>query len=341
MTFFASSFNNFVLMETLSGEIIMNFSAFCINCIINQSGSFKSIFRLMKRTALFLQIFLLLFIPFSMKGQQSGSGKKLHVIIIGAHPDDPDKVGGTAFKWARLGHDVLMVSLTSGDAGHQSVQPEELAVIRREEARKAGQVIGVRYITLDNHDGQLMPTYENRLQVIRLIREHKADLVIFPRPYDYHPDHRYTGTLVLDAAYMVTVPRILPEVPHLDKNPVFLFMSDGFIHPEPFKADVCVDIDDVIDKKIDMYHQHTSQVYEWLPYNRGVLAEVPAGEKERREWLGRTWSTRSDAEPFRDKLIELYGKAKGSKTRYCEAFQDSGYGTPLTSENLKYYFPFY
>ncbi len=341
MTFFASSFNNFVLMETLSGEIIMNFSAFCINCIINQSGSFKSIFRLMKRTALFLQIFLLLFIPFSMKGQQSGSEKKLHIIIIGAHPDDPDKVGGTAFKWAGLGHDVLMVSLTSGDAGHQSVQPEELAVIRREEARKAGQVIGVRYITLDNHDGQLMPTYENRLQVIRLIREHKADLVIFPRPYDYHPDHRYTGTLVLDAAYMVTVPRILPEVPHLDKNPVFLFMSDGFIHPEPFKADVCVDIDDVIDKKIDMYHQHTSQVYEWLPYNRGVLAEVPAGEKERREWLGRTWSTRSDAEPFRDKLIELYGKAKGSKTRYCEAFQDSGYGTPLTSENLKYYFPFY
>ena len=85
----------------------------------------------------------------------------------------------------------------------------ELAKIRREEARKAGEVIGVRYITLDNHDGQLMPTYENRLQVIKLIREQKADIVIFPRPYDYHPDHRYTGVLVLDAAYMVTVPTIL------------------------------------------------------------------------------------------------------------------------------------
>src|SRR5512137_614846 len=93
---------------------------------------------------------------------------------------------------------------------------------------KAGEIIGVRYITLDNHDGQLMPTYENRLQVIKLIREQKADIVIYPRPYDYHPDHRYTGVLVLDAAYMVTVPTILPEVPFLPKNPVFLYTADGF-----------------------------------------------------------------------------------------------------------------
>src|SRR5512133_4221360 len=170
--------------------------------------------------------------------------QKLHIIIIGAHPDDADESGGTAYKWAQLGYDVLMVSLTNGDAGHQSIPAEKLALIRREEAKKAGEVIGVRYITLDNHDGQLMPTYENRLQVIKLIREQKADVVIFPRPYDYHPDHRYTGVMVLDAAYMVTVPRILPEVPFLEKNPMFLYTYDGFIHPEPFKADICVPIDD-------------------------------------------------------------------------------------------------
>jgi LmbE family N-acetylglucosaminyl deacetylase len=139
-----------------------------------------------------------------LNAQQAGQSNKLHIIIIGAHPDDPDEVGGTAYKWAQAGHDVLMVSLTNGDAGHQTLSSEVLAKTRREEARRAGEVIGVRYITLDNHDGQLMPTYENRLQVIRLIREQKADIVIFPRPYYYHPDHRYTGTLVLDAAYMVT-----------------------------------------------------------------------------------------------------------------------------------------
>ncbi len=275
------------------------------------------------------------------QAQQVKTDNKLHVIIIGAHPDDPDEVGGTAYKWAQAGADVLMVSLTNGDAGHQTLDSETLAKVRREEARRAGEVIGVRYITLDNHDGQLMPTYENRLQVIRLIREQKADIVIFPRPYDYHPDHRYTGQLVLDAAYMVTVPKILPEVPFLEKNPVFLFTYDGFVHPEAFKADVCIAIDDVIEKKIDMYHQHTSQMYEWLPFNRGELDQVPKGEKERREWLGKTWSTRSNAEPFRDILIEHYGKEKGSKIKYCEQFQDSGYGTRLTKENIKKYFPFY
>jgi len=271
---------------------------------------------------------------------QTKPAEKLHVIIIGAHPDDPDEDGGTAYKWAQLGYDVMMVSLTNGDAGHQSMKADELARTRREEARRAGEVIGVRYITLNNHDGQLMPTYENRLQVIKLIREQKADIVIYPRPYDYHPDHRYTGVLVNDAAYMVTVPTILPEVPFLAKNPVFLYTSDGFTHPEPFKADVCIDIDDVIEKKIDMYHQHTCQVYEWLPFNQGILDQVPATEAARREWLGVQYKKSSNADPYRAKLIELYGQERGSKVKFCEAFQDSEYGTRLTKENMRYYFPF-
>lgn len=288
-----------------------------------------------------LILLLFVFTPTCFANAQDKQEKKLHIIIIGAHPDDPDKVGGTAYKWAQMGHDVLMVSLTNGDAGHQTIKAVELAKLRREEARKAGEAIGVRYITLDNHDGQLMPTYENRLQVIKLIREQKADIVIFPRPYDYHPDHRYTGTLVFDAAYMVTVPTILPEVPYLEKNPVFLFMSDGFIHPEPFKADVCIDIDDAIEKKMDMYHQHKSQMYEWLPFNRGILDQVPVSDSDRREWLGKMRKNEFSVNAqYRDKLIELYGKVKGDKVKYCEAFQDSGYGTRLTKENINHYFPF-
>jgi len=292
------------------------------------------------KTMVYLIQIALLFAFFPVTQAQDQQEQKLHVIIIGAHPDDPDKVGGCAYKWAQLGHDVLMVSLTNGDAGHQSIKAKELALIRREEAKKAGEVIGVKYITLDNHDGQLMPTYENRLQVIKLIREHKSDLVIFPRPYDYHPDHRYTGVLVLDAAYMVTVPAILPEVPHLEKNPMFLFMSDRFIHPEAFEADVCIAIDDVIEKKIDMYHQHKSQMYEWLPFNRGGLDEVPESDSDRRAWLGESRKRNSNAGAYRDKLIELYGKEKGAEIKYCEAFQDSGYGARLTKENMSYYFPF-
>jgi len=284
-------------------------------------------------------IAVLLIAALQVNGQASQE-KKLRVIIFGAHPDDPDKAGGTAYKWARMGYDVLLVSVTSGDAGHQTIKAKELARMRREEARKAGEVIGVRYITLNNHDGKLMPTYENRLQIIKLIREQQADIVISPRPYDYHPDHRYTGVLVMDAAYMVTVPTILPEVPIVKKNPVFLWMSDNFQHPEPFKADVCIDIDDVIEKKMDMYHQHKTQMYEWLPYNRGNLSDVPASDADRRKWLGEMRKPSFDATPYRDKLVEIYGAERGSKIKYCEAFQDSGYGTRLTKENLAYYFPF-
>ena len=293
----------------------------------------------MKPIVLLIQLFFVLAISPLAYGQVDQE-KKLRIVIFGAHPDDPDKAGGTAFRWLQMGYDVLMVSVTNGDAGHQTIKAKELAKIRREEARKAGEVIGVRYITLNNHDGQLMPTYENRLQIIKIIREQKADVVICPRPYDYHPDHRYTSVLVLDAAYMVTVPTILPKVPIVEKNPVFLFMSDGFIHPEPFKADVCIDIDDVIEKKMDMYHQHKSQMYEWLPYNRGELSQVPVSDADRRAWLGENRKKASDANPYREKLIELYGIERGSKIEFCEAFQDSGYGTKLTKENINYYFPF-
>jgi LmbE family N-acetylglucosaminyl deacetylase len=293
----------------------------------------------MKTSILFLQFILLTLVSFSVNAQ-SVPQKKLHVVIFGAHPDDPDKAGGTAYKWAQAGYDVLLVSVTNGDAGHQSIKAGKLAKMRREEARKAGEVIGVRYITLNNHDGQLMPTYKNRLEIIRIIREQKADIVISPRPYDYHPDHRYTGVLVMDAAYMVTVPTVLPKEPIVEKNPLFLWMSDGFIHPEPFRADVCIAIDDVIEKKMDMYHQHKTQMYEWLPYNRGVLSQVPASDADRRVWLGETRKKAFDATPYRDKLIELYGPAEGAEIKYCEAFEDSGYGTKLTLENIQYYFPF-
>jgi len=293
----------------------------------------------MKSIVYFVLVICFIFTPPVLKAQNT-TGGKLNIIIIGAHPDDPEKVGGTAYKWVQAGHNVLLVSLTNGDAGHQSIPSGKLAKIRREEARRAGEAIGARYITLDNHDGQLMPTLKNRLQVVKLIREHKADLVITHRTNDYHPDHRNTGQLVLDAAYMVTVPKVLPRVPFLAKNPVFLWMSDRFEYPVEFSADVCIDIDDAIEKKMDMYHEHKSQMYEWLPYNRGGLDEVPASDSERRAWIGNQRKSGSNADPYRKKLIELYGQTRGSQIKYCESFQDSGYGSRLTKENMSYYFPF-
>ena len=279
-----------------------------------------------------------LFLKVAAQGTQEN---KLNILVIGAHPDDPEKVAGTAYKWIQQGHNVVLVSVTNGNAGHHVLTRDQLERTRREEARRAGEVIGAKYIVLDINDGELMPSFENRLKIIRLIREHKADIVITHRPYDYHPDHRYTGQLVLDAAYMVTVPTIVPTIPHLERNPMFLYMSDRFTQPIPFKPDVCVDIDDAIEKKMDMYHEHTCQMYEWLPFNQGILDQVPEGDRERRAWMGERRKGGSSAEPYRDKLIELYGRQRGTRISYAECFQDSEYGTRLTKANMNRYFPFF
>ena len=113
----------------------------------------------------------------------------MRVIAFGAHPDDCDLgAGGVAATYAVLGDKV------------KSMRGEELAKRRRAEAQEAGRRIGIEYEVLDNHDGKLLPTREVREQVIREIRQWKADIVIAPRPNDYHPDHRYTGVLVQDAS---------------------------------------------------------------------------------------------------------------------------------------------
>ena len=171
----------------------------------------------------------------------------LRIIVFGAHPDDCDKdAGGTAALWAARGHAVKFVALTNGDAGHQTEGGGALAKRRRAEAQEAGRRYGIaEYEVLDNHDGELEPTLAVRQQVIRRIRQWQADLVIAPRPNDYHPDHRYTGVVVQDSAYMVVVPNVTPDTPPLRKNPVFMYGYDRFQRPNPFRPDVAVAIDSV------------------------------------------------------------------------------------------------
>jgi len=269
--------------------------------------------------------------------------RQLRIIVFGAHPDDPEKVGGTMAMFAEQGHLVRLVSMTNGNAGHFSQGGGPLAQRRYLETQCAGRAIGAEYIVLDNDDGKLLPTLENREEVIRQIREFRADVVISPRPNDYHPDHRNTGILVQDAAYMVTVPNIVPLTPHLEKNPVFIYMSDRFTQPTPFEPDVAVAIDDVIEKKIDMYHCHTSQMYEWLPYNMGILDQVPSDTSQRREWMAQTRGFRSSdtGDMYRDLLIQLYGRDRGSRVRQAEAFEVSEYGAQPSLEELKRLFPFF
>ncbi|WP_253256279.1 PIG-L deacetylase family protein [Formosa algae] len=181
--------------------------------------------------------------------------KPLRIIAIGAHPDDCDmKFGGTAALYAQLGHKVKFLALTNGDAGHQSMGGGVLGKRRRAEAKKAGEALGIEYDVLDNHDAELIPNLNVRHQVIRKIREWDADIVLGLRPNDYHPDHRNAGIVVQDAAYLVIVPNVTPDTPALKKNPIFLYMQDGFQKPYPFSKDIAVVIDGVMDKKRKLLH---------------------------------------------------------------------------------------
>ncbi len=291
------------------------------------------------RSILFPALAMILAGAASLSAQPVASDK-LSIIMFGAHPDDCDiRSAGTAAKWAALGHKVRFVSVTNGDAGHHEMGGGILAARRRAEAQEVGKRLGIEYVVLDNHDGELVPSLDVREQIIAQIRQVNADLVLGPRPNDYHPDHRYTGVLLQDAAFMVSVPNILTHVPATKKNPVFLYYQDNFQKPNPFSPDIVVDITDTFDKKIDALDAHVSQFYEWLPWHSGRLDQVPKDVKARREWLKKDRAG-NISPAVRTALGKYYGADAAAKVQHVEAFEICEYGSRPNAAEIKRLFPF-
>lgn len=259
--------------------------------------------------------------------------RPLRLLILGAHPDDPEfHAGGLATIYRRQGHQVKMVSLTDGGAGHHRHGPEELARIRETEGVAAGAVIGATYETWKYPDGRLQATLEVREKVIREIRRFAPDLLLTHRPCDYHPDHRAVGQLVQDASYMVTVPGVCPDVPIVARDPVVAYMPDLFTRPYPFSPDLVLDISEQLDTIVEMLACHASQVFEFLPFNFGLADQVPDDPVKRLTWL-RGWYAgmiRPRAERFRDQLVARYGRQRGDRVEFMEALEISEYAAPLT-----------
>lgn len=269
---------------------------------------------------------------------------KLRIICFGAHPDDCEiKAGGVAALWSQQGHHVKFVALTNGDIGHWKMAGGPLAQRRNAEVQHAADLLGITTEVLDIHDGELEPTLENRRKVTRLIREWKADVVMGPRTNDYHPDHRYTGVLVQDAAYMVAVPFFCPDAEPLAKNPVFLYYPDRFKKPYPFQADVAVGIDSVMDRKVEALVDMESQFVEG-----GALgsADLIAGGEEQRQKRRREVRDafeardRKTAEAYATELTKWYGE-RATPFEYAEAFEICEYGHQPTPEELRKLFPFF
>ena len=268
----------------------------------------------------------------------------LRILAFGAHPDDCDiKSGGIALLYAQQGHRVRFVSTTNGATGHHEIGGIELARRRYEEAQAVARLAGIEYHVLDNHTGELEPTVANRKQIIRIIREFRPDLILVTARTTTTPTTATPAQLVQDAAYMVTVPNMVPLTPHLEQIPVIAYFSDGFQKPIPVRArcggrrSTRWSI-----SKIDMLHCHVSQMYEWLPYNGGYLDQVPA-RRERPPRLARSVS-RVPTSPRRPTATgtsrrALWPRAPAA-SRHAEAFEGCEYGARLTPERRLKLFPF-
>lgn len=277
--------------------------------------------------------------------QAPATDGKLRIIIFGAHPDDAEYRGaGVAMKWAKAGHKVKLVSATNGDIGHWQSAGGPLAIRRIKEVEEVARRLGVTTEVLDIHDGEILPTLENRKIFTKLIREWNADIVISNRPNDYHPDHRYTAILVQDSAYMVTVPFFNPDIPYLQKNPTFFYTSDRFERPNPFRADVAVGIDEVIEPTLDALLVMESQIHEGgANGNAGLYPPNDENaRKKRRDEVRTNLAGRYEgsANQYREALVKYYGAERGKKIKYAQAFEICEYGSRPSPDELKKMFPF-
>jgi LmbE family N-acetylglucosaminyl deacetylase len=271
---------------------------------------------------------------------------KVRIIAFGAHPDDCEiQLGGTAARWAEQGHHVLFVSVTNGDIGHWREAGGPLALRRKAEVDKAHEILGIQGVVLDIHDGELEPTLENRRTLTRLIRHWNADIVMGHRPNDYHPDHRYTGVLMQDAAYMVTVPFFCPDVPAMNKNPVFMYYTDRFQKPNPSEPDIVISIDSVMEKKLDALGVMKSQFAEGGANGNASLypESDPAKRRARDLQVRENFSRRNQsiAARFNAELKEWYPGEAGDRVRHAEAFEVCEYGSQPDRDELKRFFPFF
>ena len=185
----------------------------------------------------------------------------MNVLAIGCHPDDMEiSCSGTLAKCVKRGDKVTVCHVANGNLGHEIISPDELRVMRREEARSAGKLAGIEVVTLDI--GDLLPNaanIEHRDMVVELIRKVQPDFIITHSPTDYMPDHREVSKLVFDASFAASVPQY-GKGGKAAVTPIYYMDNLAGLNFNPTEY---VDITDEIDLKIDMLECHVSQL-KWM-----------------------------------------------------------------------------
>ncbi len=253
-------------------------------------------------------------------------------MFVGGHPDDADnKFGGTAILLKKLGCDIVFVAVTDGSAGHPTMDRQALAVRRRGEAELVAEYLGITYVVMDTPDGELVPDLPTRSKLIRLIREHKPDVLISHKPTDYHPDHRAAGQLVQDCSFLLTVPLVCPDVPAMSDAP-YVFHIHGSRRNE-FQPDVLVDIGSVVDQKMHSLALHESQIFEWLPFIGHFSDETPKPTDDYLDWMKRHWGDPGHVSRF----AKLH---RNPAAAHLEVLERCEYGSTVTPDIAQELFPF-
>ena len=248
--------------------------------------------------------------------------------MIGAHPDDMElRCGGLAMRLRQKGHKVMFLSMTDGSAGHHEMGREALAQRRKGEAEAVARRFDIDYKVMPIPDGALEATLAVREMLMREIRAFAPHVILTHRTWDYHPDHRACGQLVMDCSYMVKVPLFCPDAPCPPHVPAILSVWDGFARPQPFEPDVFVPVDDFVEQKIDGCLCHVSQFYEWLPYIEGWTEICAAQSVEEKTALLRGMLR----ERF-GREAKLYADRVPAGAKYVETFEWNEYGAPLSGE---------
>lgn len=127
------------------------------------------------------------------------------ILAIAAHRDDVEQTcGGTLLKMRALGLETGILDLTQGEAGTRGTAAERAA-----EAEAAGRILGVSWRqALDLPDGRVENTWENRLKIVRVLRELRPRVVILPYWEARHPDHATSSVLGYEACFLSGLARV-------------------------------------------------------------------------------------------------------------------------------------
>lgn len=191
---------------------------------------------------------------FPLSAENREPAKKLKIVVVGAHPDDPETgCGGTMILLAQQGHEVVSAYLTRGEAGIQGKTYDEAAQIRTNEALEACKMMNAKAVFIGQIDGSCEITAARYQEMYELLKTENPDVVITHWPVDDHRDHRICSALVYDAWK------------NLDKRfALYYFEVESGGQTQNFAPTNFVDITSVIEKKHAACFAHVSQKMEWV-----------------------------------------------------------------------------